>query len=110
MQRKIAGALGLVILAELAIGNPVAAQEAPAQSPSAEPLLSPGQTILGQPLAYPADAAPHVTALIVTLPPGAETGSHHHDVPLFGYILFPECARVRYSHPGRWNKRPIRPG
>lgn len=50
------------------------------------PLLQSGTTVLGQPFAYPADN-PDVTAAIVTLPPGAQTGWHTHEVPLFGYVL-----------------------
>jgi quercetin dioxygenase-like cupin family protein len=50
------------------------------------PLLQGGTDVLGNPLVYPA-GAPNVTAAIVTLPPGGETGWHRHDVPLFAYIL-----------------------
>ncbi|HUS52705.1 MAG TPA: cupin domain-containing protein [Thermohalobaculum sp.] len=63
-------------------------QPAPPTAPkaSATPVLSTSETILGQPFDYPAADA-HVTAVIVTLPPGASTGLHRHDVPLFGYML-----------------------
>ena len=92
MKRNMGGILSLIVfagitLAGLATGNPAVAQEAEAPPASAEPVLSTGETILGQPPAYLADADAHVTAVIVTLPPGAETGSHHHGVPLFGYML-----------------------
>lgn len=50
------------------------------------PLLSSGTTIIDQPIAYPA-GTPKVTAAIVTVPPGGETGWHLHEVPLFAYIL-----------------------
>jgi quercetin dioxygenase-like cupin family protein len=50
------------------------------------PLLATGETIIGQPFAYPAGKA-KVTALIVTVPPGGETGWHEHAVPLFAYVL-----------------------
>lgn len=104
MRRKRGGALSLVIFAWLAIGNPAVSQEA--QSPSVAPVLSTGVTILGQPLAYPAAAAAHVTAVIVTLPAGAGTGWHHHDVPLFGYVLEGELT-VAYAGAGT---RVYRPG
>ena len=52
-----------------------------------EPLLETDRTILGQPFQYPANADPNVTAVIVSLLPGEETGWHSHDVPLFGYML-----------------------
>jgi quercetin dioxygenase-like cupin family protein len=50
-------------------------------------LLSTAKTVLGQTLAYPAGAPAKVTAAIVAMQPGAETGWHQHDVPLFGYML-----------------------
>jgi quercetin dioxygenase-like cupin family protein len=51
------------------------------------PLLSTGMTVLGQPFSYPTQAPAKVTAAIVAMQPGAETGWHEHDVPLFGYML-----------------------
>ena len=50
------------------------------------PLLESSETIVGQPFAYP-DGAPKVTAAIVTIPPGNDTGWHIHQVPLFAYVL-----------------------
>jgi quercetin dioxygenase-like cupin family protein len=50
------------------------------------PVLSASQTVIGEPLAYPSGKAV-VTAVVVTVPPGGETGWHRHPVPLFGYIL-----------------------
>ena len=50
------------------------------------PLLSSSTTIIDQPIAYP-DGTAKVTAAIVTIPPGGETGWHLHEVPLFAYIL-----------------------
>lgn len=50
------------------------------------PLYEGNQTIIGQEIAYP-DGTPKVTAAIVTIPPGHETGWHTHQVPLFVYIL-----------------------
>jgi quercetin dioxygenase-like cupin family protein len=54
--------------------------------PPLELLLRSGDTVLGQPLAYP-PGAPEITAAIVTLEPGQSTGLHHHEAPLLGYIL-----------------------
>jgi quercetin dioxygenase-like cupin family protein len=51
------------------------------------PLLSTGKTVLGQTVSYPVGAPAKVTAAIVAMQPGAETGWHEHDVPLFGYML-----------------------
>ena len=50
------------------------------------PLVKGGTDTLGTPLVYP-DGAVNITSAIVTLQPGAETGWHEHEVPLFGYIL-----------------------
>ena len=54
--------------------------------PPLEVLLKATRSVLGQPLAYP-KGTPEITAAIVTLEPGRETGWHRHDVPLLGYIL-----------------------
>jgi quercetin dioxygenase-like cupin family protein len=45
-----------------------------------------GQTIFGQPLAYPAGSA-RVSSAIITLQPGAATGMHRHDAPMYAYVL-----------------------
>lgn len=50
------------------------------------PILSGNTTILDQTIAYPA-GTPKITAAIVAIPPGGETGWHTHAVPLFAYIL-----------------------
>jgi quercetin dioxygenase-like cupin family protein len=50
------------------------------------PLLASGETVLGETIVYPSGTA-KVTAAIVTVPPGGETGWHTHPVPLFAYIL-----------------------
>jgi len=42
---------------------------------------------IGQPIVYPREGAPEVTALLVEMAPGEETGWHQHPVPLLGYIL-----------------------
>jgi quercetin dioxygenase-like cupin family protein len=50
-------------------------------------LLRTSMTTCGQPIAYPQVAQPEVTALLVEIPPGAETGWHLHPVPCYAYIL-----------------------
>jgi quercetin dioxygenase-like cupin family protein len=50
------------------------------------PLLQSGTDTVGQPIVYPA-GTPKITAAIVTIPPGGETGWHLHEVPLFVYVL-----------------------
>jgi quercetin dioxygenase-like cupin family protein len=62
------------------------------------PLVSGGTDVLGKPLAYP-DGPVNITAAIVTIPPGGATGAHHHEVPLFAYILEGELT-VDYGNAG----------
>ena len=51
------------------------------------PLLQTTLNSLGQPIAYPREGTPEVTALLVEMVPGEETGWHQHPVPLLGYLL-----------------------
>jgi quercetin dioxygenase-like cupin family protein len=62
-------------------------------------LLSTGQTVLSQPIAYPTQSPAKIVSAIVTMLPGEETGWHQHDVPMFGYILEGEVT-VTYSGKG----------
>ena len=55
--------------------------------PQATTLLRTCVNSLGQPIAWPRDGTPEVTALLVEMAPGEETGWHRHPVPLLGYIL-----------------------
>jgi len=66
---------------------------------SSEQLLSSETTVIDQPLAYPTDGQAEVTASIVTLLPGAETGWHVHPGPMFGYMLEGELT-VDYGDEG----------
>lgn len=76
----------LAACAALALAGAAAAQDAPPSYPPLDVLLSTGTTIVGQPFAYPGGAA-KITAAIVTMVPGQETGWHRHEVPLFAQIL-----------------------
>lgn len=51
------------------------------------PLLRTTKTTSGQPIAYPVTDSPQVTAVLVEIPPGAETGWHQHPFPCYAYIL-----------------------
>lgn len=51
------------------------------------PLLRTTETVAGQPIEYPKTSNPEVTAVHVTIPPGAQTGWHRHPFPCYGYIL-----------------------
>jgi quercetin dioxygenase-like cupin family protein len=56
-------------------------------SPGVQPLLTRvTQTILEQPIAYP-DSKPEISAAIITLNEGSQTGWHRHDAPMFAYVL-----------------------
>lgn len=41
----------------------------------------------GQPVRYLRTGKPEVTALIVEIPPGGETGWHLHPVPVYAYVI-----------------------
>jgi quercetin dioxygenase-like cupin family protein len=53
---------------------------------SVETLIDTSETVLGQEFAYPKGRA-RITAVVVTLPPGAVLAPHQHEVPLFAYVL-----------------------
>ena len=42
---------------------------------------------VGQPIAYPANGTPEITAFLAELAPGQRTVWHQHPVPLLGYVL-----------------------
>lgn len=62
------------------------------------PLLAASETILGEPFAYP-EGKPKVTAAVMGLAPGQETGWHTHGVPLVGFVLDGELT-VDYGDKG----------
>lgn len=66
--------------------------------PPVEVLLAASQTVIGQTIVYP-DGPAKITAAIVTMLPGATTGPHFHNVPLFGYMLEGELT-VDYGSDG----------
>lgn len=51
------------------------------------PLLRTTTTAAGQPIVYPAAVQPEVTAALVEIPPGAQTGWHKHPFPCYAYLL-----------------------
>ena len=68
-------------------------------APRVVPLLEADETtILGQPIVYP-EGTPQVTSVLLTFQPGEETGWHHHEVPLYAYILSGELT-VDYGPDG----------
>jgi quercetin dioxygenase-like cupin family protein len=50
-------------------------------------LLQTTTNAIGQPIEYPREGTPEVTALLVEMAPGEATPWHSHPVPLLGYIL-----------------------
>ena len=90
----------LTALAVLAIVGPACAEDLAPQTYQnlLTPLLQSSTDVLGAPLAYP-EGTPNVTAAIVTIPPGGETGWHEHEVPLFAYLLEGELT-VDYGEKG----------
>ena len=61
---------------------------------------------VGQPIAYPRDGTPEVTALLIEMAPGEETPWHRHPVPLLGYILTGELTVYQITG----EKRVVRAG
>ncbi len=65
-------------------------------------LLATSKTLRDQPITYPAVAPAKLTAGIIAIDPGAETGWHEHVVPLVAYMLEgeltvdygPQCTHV----------------
>jgi quercetin dioxygenase-like cupin family protein len=77
-------AFGVALLLATATGARDAAQT---PETAAMPLLSSGETIIGEQIVYPTASPAKVTAAVVTLAPGQETGWHTHGVPTFGYMI-----------------------
>lgn len=79
----------IIVLASLiavAIGN-AASDSAYHEAIRVTTLTKITTTSSGDPIAYPQIDDPEVTALLVEIPPGAETGWHEHPVPCYAYII-----------------------
>jgi quercetin dioxygenase-like cupin family protein len=100
MRHRIAIVVAALLFTALASTGRLGAEENALPAPSTAPLLSTGTTILGETLHYPTNGPAHVTAAIVTLPPGGRTVLHKHGVPMFGYILEGEIT-VDYGDRGK---------
>jgi quercetin dioxygenase-like cupin family protein len=87
METHIMSVHRALLTASLILGSFASASaDDAALKPTVTPVIDASQTILGQPIAYPSGNA-EITASIITVPPGGQTGWHKHAVPLFGYIL-----------------------
>ena len=95
-QRLLVWPLTTVLLGAVLL---VASADRGATRDTVTSLLSTGQTILSQPIAYPTQSPAKIVSAIVTMLPGEETGWHQHDVPMFGYILEGEVT-VTYAGKG----------
>jgi quercetin dioxygenase-like cupin family protein len=88
--RKLGFALALSFATAPVFAEDVAAPpmaEAPATYQNLlTPLFKGNETIIGQKIAYPA-GDPNITAAIVIIAPGKDTGWHSHEVPLFVTVL-----------------------
>ncbi len=88
----------LAAVAAFCLAGPALAEESATYKNLLTPLLETGRTTIGQDFAYPA-GNPKVTAAIVVIGPGKETGWHAHAVPLFVYVLQGEVS-VDYGSKG----------
>jgi quercetin dioxygenase-like cupin family protein len=69
-------------------------------------LLQTTTNSLGQPIAYPRDGTPEITAFLVEMAPGEEFPWHQHPVPLVGYLLAGELTVYQVTG----EKRVVRAG
>ena len=73
----------LPVAVALLVATPCSAQS----KVSARPILQAGVTIGGTPIVYPRTDSAEVTALVLEIAPGGETGRHMHPFPTFVYVL-----------------------
>jgi quercetin dioxygenase-like cupin family protein len=99
MRHRLGIVAALLVGTVAPVGYLGAEENTPAIPPSI-PLLSTGTTVMGETLHYPTNGPAHVTAAIVTLPPGGRTVLHKHGVPLFAYVLEGEIT-VDYGDRGK---------
>jgi quercetin dioxygenase-like cupin family protein len=83
MQQRIF-CLAFLLLALFSSANRAGAEDSGIRE---VPLLSTGNTVMGETLHYPTSGPAHVTAAIATFAPGMRTILHRHGAPLFAYIL-----------------------
>jgi quercetin dioxygenase-like cupin family protein len=67
-------------------------------------LMKTSTTGIGQPIVYPANDSPEVSAVMVEIPAGQQTGWHKHPVPCYAYVVsgtisveFPDGSVHEYS-------------
>jgi quercetin dioxygenase-like cupin family protein len=76
---------GLLFVVFLGVGLMVQAQYN--RDIVATPLLKTDTTTIGQKIVYPDYPDAEITAMKILIPPGASTGWHKHEFPVFAFIL-----------------------
>jgi len=99
--RPVSGFVAAATLALAALLGFAAGWLANAQEPlrPITPLLSSSETVVGEAISYPLGSPARISAAVVALAPGGETGWHGHGVPVFGYVLEGELT-VDYREKG----------
>ena len=89
-----AGAIALAFVAGINVGL--------ARPPQVRvtPLFATTKTVMDEPIVYPTGSQAKLTAAIVALDPGDDTGWHTHGVPLAGIVLEGELT-VDYGDKGK---------
>lgn len=90
--------IGFLAALAVAVAFPATAEESAQYKSLLTPLLETDTDIIEQPIVYPPGTS-EVTAAVVTIEPGAETGWHTHEVPLFVRVLAGEVT-VDYGSKG----------
>jgi len=83
MKTAVSGLIVAALLVATGCGSDPNELVAPRSQPLLEALET---TIIGQTIVYPEGQA-QVTSAVLTFQPGEQTGWHHHDAPLYAYIL-----------------------
>lgn len=68
--------------------------------PRITPLFATGKTVMDETIVYPTSAPAKLTAVVITMSPGNESGWHTHGVPLTGIVLEGELT-VDYGPRGK---------
>lgn len=95
---RFACVLSAAALIAVSISVSAPAEESVSYKNLLTPVLSSSMTVIDQPIAYP-EGTPKITAAVVVVPPGGDTGWHLHRVPLFAYVLEGEVT-VDYGEKG----------
>ena len=79
-------AIGL-LAGSLLLAGTADAKRPPAAITSRPLLVQQETTVLQQLLSYPSTGQAQVSSAVLTVPPGASTGFHRHDAPLYAYVM-----------------------